>query len=319
MKFILYKTTVLLILILITLSSCGQNQKKTADDHEGEKMEEGHDVHNEVVQLSEAELKEFGIILATAGSGKMETEVSLPGEIIIPPDNIAHIHARFAGIVKKVYKHIGDKIKKGDVLAVLESNESLADYQIKSMIDGTLIEKHFSLGEVVEGTSHGFVVADLSQVWAILKLYQKDLPYVKAGQKVIISAGQGMAETTAVINYISPMIDEETRTAAARVVLKNPNGLWKPGLFINGSITTSESHVKIIVPKTSLATIDGKTVVFVKDEDGFEPRAIISGRTNRLNVEILDGLSAGEVYVSDGVFTLKAELQKGEMSEGHGH
>jgi membrane fusion protein, heavy metal efflux system len=318
MKFNLIKARVLLLFMMLYLSSCGESQKVSEEEHSEEASHE-EEGHGEVVKLSDAELKEFDIKLSTAGPGFLKTDVSLPGEVIIPPDNIAHIHPRFAGIVKKVYKHIGDKVNKGDVLAVLESNESLADYKIKSLIDGTVIEKHFSLGEVVEGTNHGFVVADLSHVWVILNLYQKDLPYVKIGQKVNISAGKDMPETVAKINYISPVVDEETRTAAARVVINNTKGLWKPGLFVTGDISTSEKKVDVIVPKTALEMLDGKAVVFIKDEDGFEPQEVTIGESNHESVEILEGLKAGDVYVSKGGFTLKSELQKGEMGEGHGH
>ena len=316
MKFILNKITVLLIFLILIITGCGQNQKIETNDHkdENEQVEHRTELH-----LSDSVLEEFGVELAIAGPGKLEINVSLPGEIIIPPDNLAHIHPRFAGIVKEVRKHIGDKVKKGDVLAVIESNESLAEYEIKSLIDGTVIEKHFSLGEVVEGTDHDFVIADLSHVWAMLQLYQKDLPYVKTGQKVILSAGPDMPEIKARINYLSPIIDEGTRTAEVRVVLDNPKGLWKPGLFITGLVATSSNNVDLIIPKTALETIDDQTVVFVKYGDEFEARNVSIGKTNHINVEIIDGLKAGDIYVSKGGFTLKSEIQKGEIGEGHGH
>jgi len=312
MKFILDKIAITLMLLILILSGCGQEEKTETASHIDEKENEKH---GEELQLSDSVIREFGIELATAGSGQLEINVSLPGEIIIPPDNLAHISPRFAGIVKKVNKHIGDRVKRGDVLAVLESNESLAEYQVKSLIDGTVIEKHFSLGEVVQGTEHSFVIADLRHVWAILNLYPKDIPYVKKGQKVIISAGSDTPESKGIINYISPVIDELTRTAEARVVLNNPKGFWKPGLFVTGSVATSTTTVDVLIPKTALETIDDETIVFVKDDDGFEPRHVSVGKRNHINVEITDGLKAGDVYVSKGGFTLKAELQKDEFGD----
>ncbi|KAA3616769.1 MAG: HlyD family efflux transporter periplasmic adaptor subunit [Calditrichaeota bacterium] len=317
MKFALIKVAALLVVTILVIS-CGEKQKTNAEVHNEESISEKGG-YNEVVQISDAELQEFGIELATAGPGKLAIHVSLPGEIIIPPDNLAHIHPRFAGIVKEVRKHIGDKVRKGDVLAVIESNESLAEYQIKSLIDGTVVEKHFSLGEVVEGTDHGFVVANLSQVWAMLTLYQKDLPFVKTGQEVTISLGSEMEKSVGKIAYISPIIDEITRTAKARIILNNRKGYWKPGLFVTGSIATSESEVDVVIPKTALETFEGKTVVFVKNDEGFEPREVIIGKTNHLNVEAISGIKSGDIFVSKGGFTLKSELQKGEMGEGHGH
>ena len=304
-----------IILLLFFLSGCQKNESQSeADEHD-----HAAETHNEMVQLSSDELSEFGIELAKAGPGKLKIHVSLPGEIVIPPDNLAHIHPRFPGMVKKVFKHIGDPVKKGQTLAIIEGNESLTEYEVRSLIDGTVVEKHLSLGEIVEDNSHGFVVADLSNVWAMLKLYQKDLAYVKTGQTVLISAGRDLPQSEGKIAYISPVIDELTRTAEARVVLGNPNGFWKPGLFVTGQITTSDINVDLAVPKTAVELYEGMLVVFVQTPVGFVPRAVKSGRTNETIVEIIAGLKPGDTYVSKGGFTIKAELQKGEFGSGHSH
>ncbi|KAA3609269.1 MAG: HlyD family efflux transporter periplasmic adaptor subunit [Calditrichaeota bacterium] len=286
---------------------------------EGEKTEHEGERRSEIVQLSKQELDEFGIELANAGPGKLKIHVSLPGEIIIPPDNLAHIHPRFPGMVKKVFKHIGDFVKKGETLAIIEGNESLTEYKVNSLIDGIIVEKHLSLGEVVDNSEHGFVVADLSNVWAMLTLYQKDLPSVEIGQKVTISAGLELPKSEGIIAYISPIIDETTRTAEARIVLKNTLGHWKPGLFVTGEIITSDVEVALLVPKTALEIFENQNVVFVQSKEGFVPRAVQIGRRNEVSVEVIGGLNPGETYVSKGGFTLKAELQKSELGEGHGH
>ncbi len=260
-------------------------------------------------------MKEFDVETATAGPGFLQVHVELPGEVIIPPQNLAHIHPRFPGIVKEVRKSIGDKVKKGEVLAVIESNESMSDYPIKSLIDGTVIEMHITRGEMVDDSRHGFVIADLSKVWIYLQVYQKDLPYVHKGQQVLISAGKSMPQKTGTISYISPIIDETTRTAEARVVLNNDRGLWKPGLFVTGRIITANVRVPIIAPKTALETMGDQTVVFVKTRQGFEPQPVETGRENDRFVEILHGLEAGQTYVSKNGFILKAELLKSEFGD----
>jgi len=304
----------LLLLILILTGCETEHAHKEATEEECE----GED-HSEIIQLSQEEMDEFGIKLAKVGPGKLKIHVNLPGEIIIPPDNLAHIHPRFPGMVKKVFKHIGDLVEKGQTLALIEGNESLTEYEIKSLIDGTLVEKHLSLGEIVGDNEHGFVVADLSLVWAMLKLYQKDLPYVKVGQKVIISAGPEMPVSKGEIAYISPIIDEATHTAAARIVLNNPKEYWKPGLFVNGQITISNLEISILVPKTALEYYEGQRVVFIQTSEGFVPRTVQIGRSNELAVEIIGGLNPGEIYISKGGFTIKAELQKNEFGDGHAH
>ncbi len=292
------------------------------DDNSMEDVEHG-EAHEEiaVIVLSEDEIAEFDITIGTVQSGKLQVSITVPGEIVIPPDNLAHIHPRFPGMVKEVKKHIGDHVSEGEILAIIESNESLTEYQIKSLIDGTIIEKHITRGEIVDADNnlHGFVIANLNEVWAYLNIYQKDLPFVKKGQKVTISLGPGLKEIAGRINYISPIIDETTRTATARVVLPNPKGIWKPGLFVIGSIITDEFKAEVAVPKTAIETIENKPCIFVQSGDGFEPRFITLGRRNQILVEVLNGLNKGEKYVTKGGFTLKAELQKEMFGDDHGH
>jgi cobalt-zinc-cadmium efflux system membrane fusion protein len=303
-----------LILSLLTIHC---NENKSIDEIEQNNIHE----KSAVISLSEDEIAEFEISIGSAQAGKLQVQITVPGEVVVPPDNLAHIHPRFPGMVKEVKKHIGDFVREGEILAIIESNESLTDYQIKSLISGTIIEKHITRGEIVEADNnrHGFVVADLSQIWVYLNLYQKDLPFVKKGQKVYISAGAGQQKVTARINYISPVINEKTRTATARVILPNPNDIWRPGLFVNGTIVTDELIADVKVPKTAIEMIENKPCVFVRSEKGFEVRYITLGKKDQTFVEVISGLKQGENFVTKGGFTLKSELQKSMFGDDHGH
>jgi cobalt-zinc-cadmium efflux system membrane fusion protein len=304
------------IILLFFIIYCGENKSfKEVSKQQATKVQKS------VINLSEDEITEFEITIGIARPAKLKVHITVPGEIVIPPDNLAHIHPRFPGMVKEVKKHIGDRVRAGEVLAIIESNESLSDFQLKSLIDGIIVEKHITRGEIVEAdmSPHGFVVADLSEVWVYLNLYQKDLPFVKIGQKVAISLEPGLEEASGKINYISPIIDENTRTAAARVVLSNKKGIWRPGLFVKGSINTDEFTARIAIPKTAVETLENKPCVFIKSDTGFEPRYITMGRKNKFLVEILNGLNEGEHYVTKGGFTLKSELQKEMFGDSHGH
>jgi cobalt-zinc-cadmium efflux system membrane fusion protein len=104
--------------------------------------------HEDIVQLSKAEMTEFGIKTAIVASGTLHLEIIVPGEIAVNYDRLAHIAPRFPGVVIQVNKHLGDKVHKGDVLAIIESNEGLVPYEVQSLLDGTIIEKHITIGEV---------------------------------------------------------------------------------------------------------------------------------------------------------------------------
>ena len=283
--------------------------------------EESHEDegHEEALVLSEAELEEFGIELATAAPGRIATTVELPGEILPNQDRVAHIVPRFPGIVKSVAKAIGDAVKQGDSLASVESSESLSTYAVKSLLEGVVIERHVAVGESVTTERELFVVADLSEVWVDFQAFQKHLPALATGQRVHISAGHGLPEAEALVSYISPVVDEATRTATVRAVLPNADGKWRPGLFVTGRVETASVDVPLAVPTTAIQNVGEVPVVFVKDEDGFEPRPVHLGQRGPHSVEVTDGLSPGDVYVAKGAFTLKAELQRGELGEGHGH
>lgn len=306
----------LLAAMLYLLPSCAEHRPQ-GHEHENEPHSEA--VHRERVHLPDSVLAEFGIAVATAGPGMVRQHRDLTGEIVIDPDRLAHIIPRFPGIVKSVRKKIGDRVRAGEVLAVIESNESLAPYEVTSLIDGTVIEMHLTKGEAVNDNSHDIIVADLSYVWADLSVYQKDLEHLAVGQKATISIGGNIPDFSGRIAYISPTLSEAKRTATARMIVANPHGHWRPGLFINAEVLTDAAEVPLAIPKTALESFENQTVVFVKTGDGFTPQPVKIGRENHTTVEILAGLEAGDRYAARGGFTLKAELEKSAFGDGHGH
>jgi multidrug efflux pump subunit AcrA (membrane-fusion protein) len=302
-------------ILLVTALALGCDSAPEEDHGEAPRDEE----REGSVVLSEAELEEFGIEVSTAAPGRIATTVELPGEILPNQDRVAHIVPRFPGIAKSVGKAIGDRVKRGDALLTVESSESLSTYTVKSLLAGVVIERHVAVGESVTTERELFVIADLSNVWVDFQAFQKHLPLLQVGQRVHISAGHGLPEAEALISYISPVVDEATRTARVRAVLPNIDGKWRPGLFVTGRVETASVDVEVAIPNTAIQTIGEVPVVFVKNEDGFEPRPIRMGRTGPHFLEVARGLEPGELFASSGAFTLKAELQRGELGEDLGH
>jgi len=136
---------------------------------------------------------------------------------------------------------------------------------------------------------------------------------------VTISSGREFADATGQISYLSPIVDQHTRTATARIVLPNFKRNWRPGLFVEGRIVTNEESVPLLVSKSSLQKYEGNDVIFVRTPDGFKPAPVRIGRVDQTSAEILSGLALGQTYVSRGGFTLKAELEKSSLGAGHGH
>lgn len=256
-----------------------------------------------------------GVTVFTASAGTVDLGVELPGEVRPNADRIAHIAPRFPGIVQEVRVHTGDRVRGGDVLAIVES-EHLAKYEIRAAFDGTVIDKHIAPGEAIGHDDTAFIVADLSTVWVSIDVYQEALPLVAVGCPVRIVASHGDLAAEGVVSYVSPIVDQATRTAQARAVLPNAEGRWRPGLFVTATVQDPVSAA-IVAPRRAVQTFEGRSTVFVVEDDRFVAKPVTLGRTGRTRVEIRDGLAAGDRIADDGSFLVKAELAKGEG--GHDH
>ncbi len=292
-----------------------QGVTEIVDEHSNEEDEHGE----EIVTLNENEIMELGIVTEKVGSKKLMQYKDLTGEIVPNPEKLVHIVPRFAGIVRKVNIEIGDKVKKDEVIAVIESNESLVTYDVKSSMDGVILDLHMTPGELMGDHEHVVTIADLRYVWAELNVYQKDLMKIKINQKADIYFDKIENGVSARIFYLSPTLDEETRTATARVRLNNKNGYWKPGMFISGQILTETVNVKHAVTLNAIQNYEGGKVVFVKEGESFRPQTVTVGKVNGKYAEILTGLNEGDIYISEGAFVIKSELLKESFGGGHNH
>lgn len=129
--------------------------------------------------LSDEMMKAVGIKTAIAKSHLIDRQLAVVGKIMANRDAMAPIYPRYAGIVQSVHKNLGDEVKKGEVLAVVESNESLQRYTITAPINGTIVRKAVTMGEMVKIDNPIYEIADLDSVWADLTLYRKEAPQVK--------------------------------------------------------------------------------------------------------------------------------------------
>jgi cobalt-zinc-cadmium efflux system membrane fusion protein len=365
-------------------------------DHDAHGPEDDHRGEEPLIRLSDTQLRQLGVELAVAQAGTLETQLTLPGSIGLNTERVVRVVPRMPGVVREVRKRLGDTVRAGEVLAVIDSREladakagylaaserfalaestfarekglwekkispeqdylearqaltearielqaakhklqalgfseaslkqlssrpegSLTRYEVVSPLAGTLIEKTITAGELLKDDAEAFVVADLSTVWVTLQVPPTALPVVRKGQRVVISAGELMPQTEGTISYVAPVLLEETRTAVTRVELPNPDGRWRPGLFVTATISAGGNAASVLVPKSAIQSVEGNPSVFVKTEEGFIARTVTVGRSNDSQVEIRAGLSPGERYAATETFILKAEVAKGEASHQH--
>lgn len=308
-------------ILMVLVAACAEPH-----DHEHDKKSDSHNHESDAGTHQEAHLSfsrdylaRFDTEFATTKPGIIESKIELPGSVQLDSDQVAHISPRFPAKIKQVYAKIGDTVKAGDNLALAESSETLARFNLISLIDGTIINRHIAQGEHLQPDDTAFVVANLKQVWVDITIYPHLLDQIKLGQQVTIKKLNSKIESKANIGYVAPVVDSDTRSGLARVFLNNQNGLWKPGSFVSASIVSDATPVNIAIPNSAIIEIDKQPHVFTQHENEWEATPIKLGLRGNTKSEVLSGLNQDQTYVSKGAFLLKAQLEKSEFESGHNH
>lgn len=192
---------------------------------------------------------------------------------------------------------------------------------VRSPIGGIITEKHAIVGELADPSKSLYTVADLSSVWVLVDIHEKDLAKVRRGQTATVIVGAFPDQKfRGRITYLADLVDEATRTVKARVEVPNPGRKLKPEMFATVELALAADTPPVLaVPEEAVQELDGKKLIFVAEkETEFEPRAVELGRASGGMVEVVSGLKEGERYAVKGAFTLKSELKKGEL-EGNEH
>ncbi len=278
---------------------------------EGHDNHEGHDEGEEgSTFISPDSAQRMGVVIEQAASAEIAETVSLTGRITLDQNRKADVRARFAGIVRTVKVELGDTVKKGQLLAVVEANESLRDFRIVAPIDGVVLSRNTNVGDV-SGDDPLFRIADLSEVWAKFHIFPRDADRIEAGQSVAIHTLEQDKTAAAKIAMLFPTADALSQTLVAIVLLPNSNGTWKPGMTVEGDVAVSSQSASVAVRRTAIQKMEELgDVVFVNEEARFEPRPVKLGRQGEDFVEVLEGLTSGESYVAQGSFIIKSDILK---------
>lgn len=192
---------------------------------------------------------------------------------------------------------------------------------VRSPIAGVITEKHAIVGELSDPSKSLYTVADLSSVWVLVDINEKDLAKVHKGQSAIVTVGAFPdLKLKGRITYIADLVNEATRTVKARVEVANPGRKLKPEMFATVELALPANTPPVLaVPEDALQELGGMKVLFVTENSTeFEPRKVELGRASGGMVEVVSGLKEGERYAVKGSFLLKSEMQKGELGE-HSH
>jgi cobalt-zinc-cadmium efflux system membrane fusion protein len=184
---------------------------------------------------------------------------------------------------------------------------------LKSPLDGVVVRRDAVLGSFVRPDEIAFVVADPSELWATVNVYESDLPYFRVGSEVAIKLDALDKEITGRVALMEPHVGGASRAVQARIAIPNADGALRPGLFIRASVAlpmdAAADHP--LVPPGAVQPIGDGEFVFVERARGqFEVRPVRVGRRSPQVVEILDGLTRGERIAVEGGFLLRGEVTK---------
>jgi len=193
---------------------------------------------------------------------------------------------------------------------------------VRSPISGIITEKHAIVGELADPSKSLYTIADLSSVWVMVDINEKDLARIHRGQAAAVTVGAFPdLRLKGRITYIADLVDQGSRTVKARIEVPNSGRKLKPEMFATVELALAADAPPVLaVAEEALQELDGKRVLFVLEEkDEFAPRPVQTGRSANGMVEVVSGLKEGDPYAVKGAFILKSELKKGEMKDEHGH
>ena len=298
-----------LIALLVLLVACTSPPEAEHPDEE-----EHADGARTLISANAA--KDAGVETATAGPGVLHETMTLHGTVVPDPQRVYRLRPRFDGVVREVRKGLGENVRSGEVLAVVEANDSLQRYSIVAPAAGVVVGRDANPGMQV-GDEPILTIADFSTVWVELAAFQHDLGRIARDLPVVVRDVDGHQQADGRVDSVAAVGSPASQSMTVRVVLPNGDGRWRPGLFVTGEIVVAETPVSLVVERIALQTMDGRTVVFEQDGDSYEARPVVVGRHDDEYAEVLEGLNAGTRYVTTNSYLVKADIEKSGAAHEH--
>ncbi len=336
-KYFLAFTLCVAIVAVCKLAQADNNKPQTADvpqaiQAEGNKPEARQDAvephphadkggqekqDEESVTISADAAKSLEIEVSNASEALVQDRLSVAGRVTLNQNTTAQVKARFPGIIRSVLKQPGETVQAGEVLATVESNDSLQVYPVKSPVAGTVITRQANIGELASDQPL-FSVADLSTLWGEMFVFSKDVERVKTGADVTIKCLTDPITTQTTVSLILPTAESSSQTTIVRSSINNPDGHWRSGMSIHAEIAVSQKQVPVAVKTEALQRMENKTVVFLALPDGkYHAKPVVTGMSDPQWTEIKEGITVGQAYVSKNSFIIKADIGKSGADHEH--
>jgi cobalt-zinc-cadmium efflux system membrane fusion protein len=283
--------------------------------YQGKNFEWHYDSFEGRTGLSERSVQKAGIELQQTQPGQIHTQLHLFGVVAPVPEQQYQVGAAYAGVVQQLAVKVGDKVTKGQLVAIVQNPTSLKNYSVFAPASGEVTAKYVSVG--VKVSEQPIVeISDFSSVYIEMSAFPSDIEQLKLGHEFLVKDLHGHQSAQSQISYIAPQMTGG-HIARARGVLANPDGHWRPGMHVKTDVTVATVDAALVIKKSALQLWNGKTVIFIKVGDLFEIRMPELGRADDTQVEVLSGVPLGVQYATTNSFILKADVMKSGASHDH--
>ncbi|WP_422343441.1 efflux RND transporter periplasmic adaptor subunit [Parasphingorhabdus sp.] len=260
--------------------------------------------------------KQGGIEIGTAGPAKIGDARELYGTVELDPSAISEIRGQFPGRVVSVTKQVGDYVRKGDLLARVESSESLQIYPVYSTVSGVVAERGGNPGNMTGGEPL-YVITNPGATTVVFNIFPRDLGIVRPGMRVDVEAQDGRIVGAATLGRYLSEGNAEAGTALIRASIPNRGGWIRPGMTMRGRLNVNQESVPLAVRTEAIQPFRDFQVVYARYGDKYEVRMLELGRKGKEFTEVLSGIEPGTPYVTEGSFLVRADVEKSGASHDH--
>jgi membrane fusion protein, heavy metal efflux system len=260
--------------------------------------------------------KAGGIEIETVGPATIGETRELYGTVQLATTARSEIRGQFPGRIVSVTKQVGDTVKRGQLLARIESSESLQVYPVYSTVSGVVAERNGNPGDVTFDRAL-YVITDPAQTTVVFNIFPKDLGAIQPGMAVQIETMEGTAIAAARLGQYLPDGNAEAGTALVRASVPNRGGRLRPGMALRGRVTINAVQVPLAVRTEALQRFRDFTVVFANYGQDYEVRMLELGRKSPEWTEVLSGIKPGTPYAAKGAFLIRADIEKSGASHDH--
>ena len=260
--------------------------------------------------------KAGGIEILTAGPALIGETRELFGTVALDPSARSEIRGQFPGRVVSVTKAVGDYVQRGQLLARIESSESLQVYPVYATVSGVVAERNGNPGDVT-GDRALYVITDPAQTSVVFNIFPKDLAVIQPGMRVEIEAMDGTPVAASQLGGYLPEGNAEAGTALVRTSVPNRGGRLRAGMALRGKVVVNAVTVPLAVRTEAIQPFRDFKVVFANFGQDYEVRMLELGRSSPEWTEVLSGIKPGTPYAAKGSFLIRADIEKSGASHDH--